>query len=59
VRSEAELAAQWIALAHDEIRRAALGSVALARARDFTWDRSVDGFLDVAREAMAQTAVAS
>jgi len=58
VRSEAELAAQWIALAHDQARQVALGAAAFARAKQFTWDITVDRFLDLALEALTRTAVA-
>lgn len=59
VRSEEDLATQWVALAQDQGRRAELGRAALERARQFTWDRSVDAFLTLVSEAMARTAVAS
>jgi glycosyltransferase involved in cell wall biosynthesis len=43
----------WIDLAFDPPRRAQLGFDARARARLFSWERSVDVFLDVVAEAGA------
>ena len=50
VRSEDELVDAWVALARDPGRRHALGRGGHARARTLTWDRMVDGLLDVCAE---------
>lgn len=44
---------QWVALAGDPRRLAELGEAAAPRAGGFTWDRSVDAFLDAASAAIA------
>lgn len=43
---------QWIALAHDHDLRARLGAAAATRAATFTWDRTVDHFLEAAQRAI-------
>ncbi|MEY2571587.1 MAG: hypothetical protein QOE63_1937 [Acidimicrobiaceae bacterium] len=47
------LVAAWVALAADATRRRSMGRAARERARRFTWDQSVVGFEEVAREATA------
>lgn len=42
---------EWISLAGDPGRRQRLGQQARRRARDFSWDRTLDGFLEAAEEA--------
>jgi glycosyltransferase involved in cell wall biosynthesis len=44
---------EWIRLAEDHARRRAMGEAARRRARTFTWDRSVEAFLDAAEVALA------
>jgi glycosyltransferase involved in cell wall biosynthesis len=44
---------EWIRLAEDHGRRRAMGEAARQRARTFTWDRSVEAFLDAAEVALA------
>lgn len=51
VDDEDEFVKQWIKLAGNEARRSELGAAARARAREFTWERSVDKFLETAAEA--------
>jgi len=52
VASEEEMAEAWIKLAADEGARHRLGRNARLRAGGFSWSRTVDGFLEVAREAV-------
>jgi glycosyltransferase involved in cell wall biosynthesis len=51
VNSDDAFVAEWIALAGDPDRRAALGEKAAERAAAFTWDRSLDEFLAAAEAA--------
>jgi glycosyltransferase involved in cell wall biosynthesis/SAM-dependent methyltransferase len=50
------LAREWIALAVDESRRRRLGQAAKARAYEYTWDRMVDSWESVAKEAATVSA---
>ena len=52
VKDEDEFAAGWIRLAGDAAERRRLGDESRNRAADFTWERSVDRFLDVLRLAI-------
>jgi glycosyltransferase involved in cell wall biosynthesis len=47
---------QWISLAEDHSRRHRLGEASRERARSYTWDRTVESFLDAAELAMAPRA---
>jgi glycosyltransferase involved in cell wall biosynthesis len=44
---------EWIRLAEDHPRRRRLGRAARERAATYTWDRTVDAFLDAAEVALA------
>jgi glycosyltransferase involved in cell wall biosynthesis/SAM-dependent methyltransferase len=48
-----EFAAEWVALAADASRRAALGEQAAVRAARLSWDRTADEFLAAADAAIA------
>ena len=52
VKDEDAFAAGWIRLAGDATERRRLGDESRNRAADFTWERSVDRFLDVLRLAI-------
>ena len=52
VKDEDAFAAEWIRLAGDATERRRLGDESRNRAADFTWERSVDRFLDVLRLAI-------
>ena len=54
VRSEDELAEQWVALASDTARRDLLGRGAQRVAGRYSWSKTVDAFLQVAEEAVEQ-----
>jgi glycosyltransferase involved in cell wall biosynthesis len=43
---------EWLALAADQERRAQFGAAAAKRAATFSWDRTVDHFLDAAQKAI-------
>jgi glycosyltransferase involved in cell wall biosynthesis/SAM-dependent methyltransferase len=45
---DADFVAQWIALAAADARRERLGAAAAERAAQFSWDRCVDEFIEVA-----------
>ncbi|MDQ6783134.1 MAG: glycosyltransferase family 4 protein [Actinomycetota bacterium] len=59
VRSKAELARAWIAMAGDHKLRHDLGQGARLRAGRFSWSNTVDGFLAVVDDARAQRGHAS
>jgi glycosyltransferase involved in cell wall biosynthesis len=59
VGSEDELVRTWTALAADGCARRALGRNARRRALEFSWSKTVDGFLDVAHEAVGNGPVPS
>ena len=52
--TEEELARRWRELAGDVERRAQLGAAARRRAESFSWDATMETFLDAMREAVAQ-----
>jgi glycosyltransferase involved in cell wall biosynthesis len=52
-RTEDELVEAWVALTRADAMRHRLGAAAYARARDLTWERTVEGFLRVAEEAVS------
>jgi hypothetical protein len=54
VKTPVEMAAEWVALANDAPRRAALDKGARRRAARFSWDLTVERFLAVADEAIAR-----
>lgn len=54
---EDDLAAQWIDLATDWRRRNELALGARRRAAEFSWDATIDRFLEVADEAVVRSAV--
>jgi glycosyltransferase involved in cell wall biosynthesis len=54
VRTEGEFASAWASLAIDERRRHAMGAAAHQRARQLHWSAAVDGFSDVADEALGR-----
>jgi glycosyltransferase involved in cell wall biosynthesis/SAM-dependent methyltransferase len=45
-----DLATAWVALASDQARLRKMGSAALERAQDLSWDRTVDAWLKTAEE---------
>jgi glycosyltransferase involved in cell wall biosynthesis len=53
VNSDDAFVDAWVELAEDDERRAALGAAAAERAAAFTWDRSLDEFLEAAESAIA------
>lgn len=55
--SEDDFVAQWVELAADPARQRRFGRAASGRAEEFTWDRTVDEMLLIAREAMATPAL--
>ncbi len=52
VETEDQFAAAWARLAADRATRSAYGGYARLRAAEFSWDRTVDGFCQVGKEAM-------
>jgi len=52
VGSADEMAEAWLKLAADDCARQTLGRNARRRAGEYSWSRTVDGFLDVVREAV-------
>lgn len=53
VRTEQDLAAEWLALAGDGPRRHELGAMAQKRSVSFSWDSTVEMFLAIAKEAVS------
>jgi glycosyltransferase involved in cell wall biosynthesis len=56
VRTEGQFASQWAALAIDHQRREQLGRAARTRALQLHWSAAVEGFTEVAEEAVKRTA---
>ena len=54
VRTEGEFASAWASLAIDERRRDAMGRAAHERALQLHWSAAVDGFAQVAEEALGR-----
>jgi glycosyltransferase involved in cell wall biosynthesis len=54
VGTPTEMAAEWVALTHDTARRRRLEAGARLRAQQFSWDATVDRFLELAHEAVAR-----
>jgi glycosyltransferase involved in cell wall biosynthesis len=54
VRTEGEFASAWAALAIDDRRRHAMGRAARDRAMQLHWSAAVEGFAQVAHEALAR-----
>ena len=54
--TEEQFVKQWIKLAGNELRRSELGTAARERATEFSWDRSVEKFLDAVEEAHRERA---
>jgi glycosyltransferase involved in cell wall biosynthesis len=54
VRSENKFASAWASLALDVARREAMGVAARERAERLHWSAAVDGFAEVADEALAR-----
>src|SRR6516164_903490 len=52
VRTEGQFASEWASLAIDQRRREQLGQAARTRALQLHWSAAVDGFADVADEAI-------
>ena len=52
VRTEGQFASEWASLAIDQRRREHLGRAARTRALQLHWSAAVDGFADVADEAI-------
>jgi glycosyltransferase involved in cell wall biosynthesis len=55
VDTDEEFVKEWIALSQQSDRRAELGRAAAVRAREFTWERTVDDFLVAADAAIAES----
>ena len=53
-RDPADFAEQWCALSAADAERARLSAAASARAREFTWKRTLDRFESVANQAVAR-----
>jgi glycosyltransferase involved in cell wall biosynthesis len=58
VRSEGQFASAWASLALDHRTREALGRAARERALRLHWSAAVEGFADVADEAVARAGAA-
>jgi hypothetical protein len=57
VRTEGEFASAWASLAIDGRRREALGQAARDRALQLHWSAAVEGFAEVADEAIKRVAI--
>jgi glycosyltransferase involved in cell wall biosynthesis len=57
VRTEGEFASAWASLAIDGRRREALGQAARGRALQLHWSAAVEGFVEVADEAVKRVAI--
>jgi hypothetical protein len=54
VKNEGQFASAWASLTLDRPRAEAMGVVARERAERLHWSAAIDGFADVAAEAMAR-----
>jgi hypothetical protein len=52
VRTEGQFASEWASLAIDQRRREQLGQAARTRALQLHWSTAVEGFAEVADEAI-------
>lgn len=59
VRTEGQFASEWASLAIDQRRREQLGRAARTRALQLHWSAAVDGFADVADEAIKRGRIPS